>query len=81
MVRQPGARVTAALVVAIDGEARFRYFDRESSTRGMGAAVIFGLARNDRDVRLRFRAIVEFRATLHAHVPPGTERHLDGLAV
>src|SRR5438093_8562952 len=59
IVVQTGTGVEAALVLAVELEARLCHFDDEHGPRGMLAAVVSPASASDRDIRLGLRHIVQ----------------------
>src|SRR5882724_3088317 len=72
-VLQASAGVDAALVLAVEGQARLRDLDDERGPRGMLTAVAPTRAARDRDVGLGLGLVVERDGTLRPHQPARLE--------
>src|SRR5216117_1647621 len=79
IVVQTGTGVEAALVLAVELEARLCDFDDEHGPRGMLAAVVSPASASDRDIRLGLRHIVQRDRPLRSYEPGRSEGSAEGV--
>src|SRR2546428_5581271 len=77
VIRNPGARVQARFLVAVDVEARLAHFDDEDGPRGMTGQVVAKASGHHGDVRFRLRVVIERQRSLDPDVPAGPERRAE----
>ena len=71
--------VEAGLVATIEGEARVGHLDDQRDRRGMRAREVSRVPRDDHQIGLRLRVIVEGDRQLRTNDPAGAERGLQRL--
>src|SRR5438094_4273243 len=74
VVGEAGARVEAALAVAVEPETGERDVDHENGARRVRVAIVARIAGDDADVRLRLRLVVQRHRHLGQDVPARPQR-------
>jgi len=72
-------RVGDQLATPIKGQRRFRHFYEQQDRRRMSAQIVTGSPGDDREIRFRFRHVVQGNGKLAADVMVGSEGSLNGL--
>ena len=75
VVGDAGARVEAALVAAVEAQARLGDLDEDSRARGVLGKIVSREAGHHHDIRLRLGFVVERDGVLHSDEPPWAEGH------